>query len=169
MNKFTTLCLASLLGVSSLSVIAAPAEDKPAPAKPKLLDVAPYPEAAKNQVRYAIFLEPKDHEENYKVELVVGKNMQIDCNQHTLMGTINQETLKGWGYNYYTVKTDGETISTRMGCPQQEKKQAFVTLRPQQLERYNSKLPIVVYAPKGIDVRYRIWSASAESIAAEVE
>ncbi|MFO5965074.1 ecotin family protein, partial [Pseudomonas aeruginosa] len=28
------------------------------------------------------------------------------------------------------------------------------------LLRYNSKLPIVVYAPKDVEVRYRIWSAS---------
>jgi ecotin len=26
--------------------------------------------------------------------------------------------------------------------------------------RYNSKLPIVVYAPTDVEVRYRIWSAS---------
>lgn len=29
------------------------------------------------------------------------------------------------------------------------------------LLRYNSKLPIVIYAPKDIEVRYRVWSASA--------
>jgi len=30
------------------------------------------------------------------------------------------------------------------------------------LIRYNSLLPIVVYAPKGVEVRYRIWCADRE-------
>jgi serine protease inhibitor ecotin len=25
--------------------------------------------------------------------------------------------------------------------------------------RYNTRLPVVVYAPEGVEVRYRIWSA----------
>jgi ecotin len=29
--------------------------------------------------------------------------------------------------------------------------------------RYNSRLPIVVYVPEGVEVRYRIWSASTDS------
>jgi len=28
--------------------------------------------------------------------------------------------------------------------------------------RYNSRLPIVVYVPEGVEVRYRIWEAGAE-------
>ena len=28
--------------------------------------------------------------------------------------------------------------------------------------RYNSRLPVGVYAPEGVEVRYRIWSAGAE-------
>jgi ecotin len=34
----------------------------------------------------------------------------------------------------------------------------FVTAAPL-LIRYNSRLPIVVYAPLGYEVKYRIWSA----------
>ena len=30
------------------------------------------------------------------------------------------------------------------------------------LIRYNSRLPIVVYVPEGVDVLYRIWSAGAD-------
>ena len=30
------------------------------------------------------------------------------------------------------------------------------------LIRYNSRLPIVVYAPEGVEVRYRLWIASPE-------
>ena len=35
------------------------------------------------------------------------------------------------------------------------------------LIRYNSRLPIVVYAPEGVEIRYRIWSASPETKAVE--
>ena len=28
--------------------------------------------------------------------------------------------------------------------------------------RYNSKLPIVLYVPKDVEVRYRVWSASEQ-------
>jgi ecotin len=27
---------------------------------------------------------------------------------------------------------------------------------------YNSRLPVVVYAPEGVEVRYRIWRAEPE-------
>ncbi|MBW2490657.1 MAG: proteinase inhibitor I4 serpin, partial [Deltaproteobacteria bacterium] len=29
--------------------------------------------------------------------------------------------------------------------------------------RYNSRLPVVVYVPEGVEVRYRIWRAEPES------
>ena len=28
--------------------------------------------------------------------------------------------------------------------------------------RYNSQVPIVVYVPEGVEVRYRIWTAGAD-------
>jgi len=31
------------------------------------------------------------------------------------------------------------------------------------LIRYNSRLPIVVYVPEDVEVRYRIWSADSAS------
>ena len=31
------------------------------------------------------------------------------------------------------------------------------------LIRYNSRLPVVVYAPEGVELRYRIWKADPET------
>lgn len=46
-------------------------------------------------------------------------------------------------------------------CPGQKKEQRFIPVVGEGfLLCYNSKLPIVVYAPKDVEVRYRIWSAS---------
>jgi ecotin len=40
----------------------------------------------------------------------------------------------------------------------------FITLAGEPyLIRYNSRLPIVVYVPAEVEVRYRIWSAEPES------
>lgn len=35
------------------------------------------------------------------------------------------------------------------------------------LIRYNSRLPVVVYAPEGVEVRYRLWHAEPEEKAME--
>ena len=35
------------------------------------------------------------------------------------------------------------------------------------LIRYNSKLPIVVYAPEGVEVQYRVWKADPKPTAIE--
>ncbi|WP_257638113.1 malate:quinone oxidoreductase, partial [Klebsiella pneumoniae] len=42
-----------------------------------------------------------------------------------------------------------------------EKEKKFVTagLGDDAMLRYNSKLPIVVYTPSNVDVKYRIWRA----------
>jgi ecotin len=49
-----------------------------------------------------------------------------------------------------------------MACPDNTKRQEFVAahLGDAAMQRYNSRLPIVVYVPKDVEVRYRIWSAS---------
>ncbi|MNH20233.1 Ecotin precursor [compost metagenome] len=60
--------------------------------------------------------------------------------------------------------------STLMACPDTAKKEAFVPVVGDGfLLRYNSKLPVVVYVPEGVEVRYRIWSASDEVKKAIVE
>jgi len=41
----------------------------------------------------------------------------------------------------------------------------FVTGQPL-LIRYNSRIPIVVYARQDLEIRYRIWSVSGEAKAA---
>lgn len=121
-----------------------------------------YPAAEKGMKRVVIHLDAQKDEFSWKVELIVGKMMETDgVNRVALMGTIEERTVQGWGYNYYQaqVKADG-MISTRIGVPpNQPKVQQFVTLMPHGPVRYNSRLPIVVYIPEGYEVRYRFWKA----------
>lgn len=47
-----------------------------------------------------------------------------------------------------------------MACPDQKKTKKFVYLQPE-IVRYNSKLPLVFYVPKDLEVRYRVLRPDA--------
>jgi len=48
--------------------------------------------------------------------------------------------------------------------PDAPKEDRFVPLGGEPyLIRYNSRLPVVVYAPEGVEVRYRVWSAAPKA------
>lgn len=124
-----------------------------------LLDIAPYPAVEAGQARHVIWLPEKDNDDLFMVELVPGKVMQTDCNTRGFSATLTTETLAGWGYNYYELTNVTGPITTMMACPEGTEKEAFVAAQGDNfMLRYNSLLPIVVYAPQGIEVRYRIWS-----------
>jgi len=122
-----------------------------------------FPPAQEGMERFVIVLPHKERgeEDDFKVELTVGKEMLTDgVNQMRLGNAIEPRTLEGWGYTVYEVTGPSETISTLMAPPEGAPKvKAFVTAAPL-LVRYNSRLPIVVYVPSGYEVRYRNWSAS---------
>ncbi len=106
-------------------------------------------------------LAEQDAEDAFKVEIIAGKTLEADCNQQRLGGELEEHTLEGWGYSYYRLDKVSGPMSTMMACPGQKKEQRFIPVVGEGfLLRYNSKLPIVVYAPKDVEVRYRIWSAS---------
>ena len=100
----------------------------------------------------------KKNENNYQVEILVGKTQMVDCNRHFMGGTIEEQNLDGWGYTYYVAETNGNVGSTMMACPDGKLTKQFVQL-PSMTVRYNSKLPIVIYVPEGLEVNYKIWSA----------
>ena len=132
-------------------------------------NLKPYPLPEEGFERWVIHLEPCADEELRKVEIIVGKSMEIDCNQHWFVGAIERETVPGWGYSYYIVRQVVGPASTLRACPPGEEKHInFVRVRgDEQLWRYNSKLPVVVYVPDGFEVRYRIWAAGERKNAAE--
>ena len=141
-----------------------------APALPRL-DLKPYPAAAPDQRRWVIQLpgvlrpsgdpaisaDPAD----WRVELIVGRELEVDCNRQLLQGRIEAETIPGWGYRIFRVSGGDQVASTRMACPPgQPLRRQFVALGGQPtVVRYNASLPIVVYAPRDLQVRWRLWKA----------
>lgn len=125
--------------------------------------VKPYPPAEKGMTRFAIILPELEHEEDYKVELFVGKKVMADAvNSQSFSGKIETVNIEGWGFRRYVVKDLGEMTSTLIGGRDVVLQEKFVML-PSIVIYYNSRLPIAVYVPDGAEVRYRIWSATPDS------
>lgn len=122
------------------------------------LNISMYPSAKTGYKQVSFQVPISSNEKDLKVEFYVGMDKLVDCNNYFLNGTIKEETVEGWGYNYYTVESNGESTGTLMGCPDTKKTVKFIQLQPQ-LIRYNSKLPIVLYIPVNMEVKYRIWRA----------
>ncbi|MBW5958826.1 ecotin [Klebsiella michiganensis] len=162
MKKITTFA-ASLLAVACMSTSAAAAEQP-------LEKIAPFPKAEQGMKRQVIQLPQQQDESALKVELMIGQTLEVDSNRHRLGGQLESKTLEGWGYDYYVFDKVTSPVSTMMACPDGKKEKQFVMagLGDAGMLRYNSKLPIVVYTPANIDVKYRIWRAD-ETIGVAVQ
>ena len=124
-----------------------------------------FPPAEQGMVRYVLQLSEQEDETIFKVELIVGKTVVVDKeNRYFFGGKIIPETIEGWGYTQYTVKKLGPLAGTLMAVdPSAPKIERFVKLNGEPyLIRYNSRIPVVVYVPEGVEVHYRIWQAGTE-------
>jgi ecotin len=124
-----------------------------------------FPPAEKGMVRYVLKLPEQDDESALKVELMVGKTVQTDPqNQYFFGGKLEVTTIQGWGFPMYTLSELGQMAGTLMAVdPNAPKVERFIALGGEPyLIHYNSRLPVVVYVPDGVEVRYRIWRAEDE-------
>ena len=129
-----------------------------------------FPPAKEGMERFVIVLPHKERgeEDVFQVEIIVGKEMLTDgVNLVRLGNTIEPRPLAGWGYTYYEVIGSSETMSTMMAPPPGAPMVSRLVTAPPLHVRYNSRLPIVVYVPKGYEVRYRIWQAPETAEKAE--
>jgi ecotin len=125
-----------------------------------------FPPAAAGMVRYVLQPPEQKDESAFKLELVVGKKVKTDqANRHFFGGKIEEQNIEGWGFPKFVVSKLGPMVGTLMAVdPNEPKVERFITLGGGPfLIRYNSKLPVVVYVPEGVEVRYRIWKAEAET------
>ncbi len=155
MNRWWTLLLPTLLVVP-----AAHAAD----------DMKAFPPPDAGMVRFVLPLPKRPDESLRKVELMVGRTVEVDAgNRHFFGGRIETETIKGWGFPRYIVRELGPMAGTLMAVdPNVPKVAKFVPIGGDPyLVRYNSRLPLVVYVPEGVEVRYRIWRGDADTRAME--
>lgn len=139
--------LVMLIGVSAFAQKKADKFEK--------LEIEMFPKAKEGYKQVYIQLPVAKNEDDLKVEFFVGTEKMLDCNRQFLMGTVKSQDLEGWGYNYYNVESKGEIGSTMMACMNQKLTKKFVYIQPE-IVRYNSKLPLVFYIPKDLEVRYRV-------------
>ncbi|MEZ6055717.1 MAG: ecotin family protein [Planctomycetaceae bacterium] len=145
-----------------MSALTANAADHP--------ELKAFPQAKEGMQRFVIVLPHKERgeEDAFLVELIIGKTVLTDGVNRSLLGsTISPKPLEGWGYTYYEVTGSGQVGSTLIGVPEGTVPvKKFVSGTPLKIG-YNSRLPIVVYAPKGYELRYRIWTAPTETTPAK--
>ena len=124
-----------------------------------------FPKASEGMERFVLNLPEQDDESTLKVELIIGKNVKTDKeNKYYFNGSIKEDVVRGWGFTYYKLDTLGVMAGTMMAvAPNAPQVERFIPIGGEPyLIRYNSRVPVVVYVPEGVIVKYRIWSVDAE-------
>ena len=124
------------------------------------VDTSIFPAAKAGMTQHIFQPAAVEDEQNYLIEVVAGQTLAKDCNTLMFGADFEEEDLEGWGYTYYEIEDVSEVASTMMGCPDAAKVDTFVAanMGHDALIRYNSRMPIVVYAPSNLTVGYRIWT-----------
>ena len=156
-----------LAGLLPLWTSLAPA---PALAIPRL-DLKPYPAPAPGERRWVIqlsgLLPPSPdpalsaNPADWRVELIAGRNLELDCNQVMFSGRMRSQPVAGTQLRVVQISEVSPLASTRMACPPGEpKRRAFVPMGGKPfVVPYDVSRPIVLYAPKDLELRWRLWKA----------
>ena len=129
-------------------------------------DMKAFPPAEEGMIRHVIRLPKQKDETAFKVELIIGKTVRTDAkNRYFFSGTLETENIPGWGFDRYILRKLGPMAGTLMAVdPDAPQVERFISLGAETFFHYNSRLPLVVYVPAGIEVRYRRWRAERISI-----
>ena len=129
-------------------------------------DMQAFPPADEGMTRHVLRLPAEPDETLLKVELILGKAVLTDAaNRYFFGGEIAAETIPGWGYTRYVLPRLGPMAGTLMAVdPAAPKVERFISLAGEPyLIRYNSRLPVVVYAPADVEVRWRVWRSEPQT------
>lgn len=144
--------IAAILSLLAIAISTATAADV----------MAAFPPAEKGMSRHVIHLARQANEDDLKVELIIGKTVTTDSiNKYFFAGDLATESIPGWGFDRYILRKLGPMAGTMIAVPADAPRiEHFVGLGGEQkLLRYNSRLPLVVYVPADVEVRYRLWRA----------
>jgi ecotin len=125
-----------------------------------------FPPAEEGMIRHVIRLPKQKDETAFKVELIIGKIVRTDAkNRYFFGGTLETENIPGWGFDRYILRKLGPLAGTLMAVdPDVPQVERFISIGGETILPYNSRLPLVVYVPAGIEVRYRRWRAEPIAI-----
>lgn len=148
----------------------APLDSGPARAIPRL-DLKAYPAPAVGERRWLIQLSgvlPPSQDPSFstnpadwRVELIAGRNLELDCNQVHFSGRMRSQAVAGTDLRVVRISQVTPLASTRMACPPGEpKRRAFVPMGGKPfVVPYDASRPLVLYAPKDLELRWRLWKA----------
>ena len=82
--------------------------------------------------------------------------MKVDCNIHTLNGRFEllRESTATLSYTFHS---DGTTLSTKMGCPDDTLEEKLIR-HPGIIVRRPRGAAVEVLLPKGFTLRYRLYA-----------
>lgn len=159
--------LALLTIAAAPAALAAPADLRgyPAPTASERRWLIQLPETPAAPSDPALSPSPADT----RVELIVGRTVEVDCNRVMFSGRLRSQTLPN-GRRLIRVSEVTPLASTRMACPEdQPKRRAFVPMGGKPfVVPYSSRAPIVVIAPKELELRWRLWRAERRQWPAQV-
>jgi len=137
----------------------------PSPQSEAERNLKAFPPADEGMSRHVLMLPPQCDDAAFQVQILAGRTESLDeHNRYFFTGGMKEVSIEGWGFTAYRLDALGPMAGTRMAVdPDAPKVDRFVTLGGEpMLVRYNSRLPLVIYVPNGVEVRYRIWIAGPE-------
>jgi ecotin len=149
--------IAAIVGAMILSVVSGSESER---------NMKAFPPAEPGMVRYVLHLPKQEDETAFRVELMIGKTVELDeANRYFFAGKVEELTIEGWGFTRFVLRELGPMAGTLIAVdPNAPKAPRFISLGGEpMLVRYNSRLPLVVYVPEGVEVKHRLWSASPET------
>ena len=178
-------CLRSRLGagmaLGALALALVPAFVPEAGAIPRL-DLSGYPKPELGDRRWVIQLPgvlrpPTDasmspNPADWRVQLIVGQMAEVDCNRQVFGGKLRPvKPSQQGGPVIYRVTDVGALASTRMACPpDQPRRRAFVPMAGKPfVVPYNASRPIVVDAPRPLELRWRLWKPESQERPAQLK
>ena len=106
---------------------------------------------------------PIAHPLDWRVQLIVGKEVDVDCNVKRLSGPpLSMQRLpEASGKALFEISGPVLVLSTRMACTKEQAQgTSFLSLGKQPyLIPYNASWPVVVDLPDGVVLRWRVWKA----------
>ncbi len=111
--------------------------------------------------RQVIQLPAQQNEGNFKVELLIGQTLEVDCNQHRLLGSqLESKTLEGWVMT--TMSSTSNLASLHHdGVPGRQEEKKFITayLVITVCCAITASCRLSFIRRKNVDVKYRVWKA----------